>query len=370
MLRSKSSIKYLSYRHASTRHASAKYASFNKSWALKSLLPWLTAGGLLISFTPSAGYAPQEPIMSSRFAELGSFAEDQPVTVSRVKPSNAFLFEPDIAVLTMSGFDGVAFTDDGYMPSYLLEPPGLEGTTQSTQTGNIGTLTGDVAPNAANDGVTSPSVLSELTARSPDGASPTISRAIALGSSTPAPLEPEIVMMPEIGKLQTASIPDVKAPAQLATIVPLSKNPNYAELIDSRHVAREQKCLAEAIYFEARSEPAAGQAAVAQVVLNRVKSGLYPNSVCGVVYQNRHKYMACQFSFACEGKSLRVTEMSYWRQAVQIAKAVTTGKTYLTNVGNATHYHANYVNPTWSRRLKKTDKIGTHIFYKLRPGQV
>jgi spore germination cell wall hydrolase CwlJ-like protein len=358
VLRTKSSVKYLSYRHASTIHASA-----NKSSALKSLLPWLTAGGLLVAFTANAGYAPPERDISTKFAELGSFTE-MPVQAVRVIPSNALLFAPDIAVLTMSGFEGVAFADDGSMPTYLLETSNLDGATQGTQTG-------DIAPVAIQEGAISPSILSELTARAPDGASPSISRASALSSATPAPLEPEIVMMPQFGNLvQTASLPALKAPLQLAAIPPVSKNPNYAELIDSRHVAREQKCLAEAIYFEARSEPAAGQAAVAQVVLNRVKSGLYPNSVCGVVYQNRHRYMACQFSFACEGKSLRVTETSYWRQAVEIAKAVTTGKTYLANVGNATHYHANYVNPTWSRRLKKTDKIGTHIFYKLRPGQV
>jgi spore germination cell wall hydrolase CwlJ-like protein len=352
-LRSKSSIKYLSYRQASC----------NKSSALKSLLPWLTAGGLLVAFTANAGYAPQERDISTKFAKLGSFTE-MPVQAIRVIPSNDLLFEPDIAILTMNGFDGVAFADDGSMPTYLLETPNFDGTTQITDSS-------DVAPAIVTDGATIASLSSILTARMPDGSSPSISRAIALSSSTPSPLEPEIVMMPEFGNLaQTASLPALKAPLQLAAIPPVSKNPNYAELIDSRHVAREQKCLAEAIYFEARSEPAAGQAAVAQVVLNRVKSGLYPNSVCGVVYQNRHKYMACQFSFACEGKSLRVTEMSYWRQAVEIAKAVTTGKTYLASVGSATHYHANYVNPTWSRRLKKTDKIGTHIFYKLRPGQV
>jgi Cell Wall Hydrolase len=367
VLRTKSSVKYLSY----------SQARVHKSSALKSLLPWLTAGGLLVTLTVSAGYeqqdlkqhdfTKQELTTSTQFSDLNSFV-DMPTQVVRVQPSNALLFEPDIAILTMNGFEGVAFADDGSMPPYLFEPLHVDGATQNTDSS-------DVAPAIVTDGATIASLSSILTERVPDGSSPSISRAIALSSSTPAPLEPEIVMMPQFGTVApTASIPDMKAPVQLVSIAPplpsMPKNPNYAELIDSRHVAREQKCLAEAIYFEARSEPAAGQAAVAQVVLNRVKSGLYPNSVCGVVYQNRHKYMACQFSFACEGKSLRVTEMSYWRQAVQIAKAVTTGKTYLTNVGNATHYHANYVNPTWSRRLKKTDKIGTHIFYKLRPGQV
>ena len=265
----------------------------------------------------------------------------------------------------MSGFEGVAFSYDGFMPRVFLEIPTMDGATESV-------ALSDTAPVSSLDGATSPSLLSVLTARAPDGASPAISRAVTLSSTTPAPQEPEIVLMPQFNMVQTAALKPAIKLASLQSSIPLAsapKSPNYADLIDPRHIAKEQKCLAEAIYFEARSESATGQAAVAQVVLNRVKSGLYPTTVCGVVYQNRHRYMACQFSFACEGKSLRVTETAYWKQAVEIAKAVTTGKTYLTGVGTATHYHANYVKPTWSRRLKRTDKIGTHIFYKLRPGQ-
>ena len=82
----------------------------------------------------------------------------------------------------------------------------------------------------------------------------------------------------------------------------------YTGLIPPERMAREQRCLAEAIYFEARSESNEGRAAVAQVVLNRVKSGLYPDTVCGVVYQNSNRHLACQFTFTCEGKSLRITE--------------------------------------------------------------
>lgn len=145
--------------------------------------------------------------------------------------------------------------------------------------------------------------------------------------------------------------------------------PRYTDLIDAASMEREQRCLAEAIYFEARSEPEEGQAAVAQVVLNRVRSGLYPRSVCGVVYQNRHRHLACQFTFACEGKSLRITENGPWQTAMRIAREVTEGRTYLQEVGASTHYHANYVRPSWSKRLKKMDVIGRHIFYKLRPGQ-
>ncbi len=346
-----------------------------KKSALRALLPWLVAGGLLVSLTAEAGYAPPDLVriakvivnteaieLETHAAELKTIAE--PIHIAHhVKPSHTLLFDPDIINATASGFDGVAFAYNGYMPNILLEAPLQDGATQSQITSD--SATSDTVPNIATEGAISPSILSALTARSPDGASPSISRAIALSSTTPAPLEPEIVLMPQMN-VAVNKEPKV----QLAALQPtLPKNPSYAELINPKHIAAEQKCLAEAIYFEARSEPEAGQAAVAQVVLNRVKSGLYPTSVCGVVYQNRSHYMACQFSFACEGKSLRITEPQYWNQAVRIAKAVTEGKTYLAGVGSATHYHANYVKPTWSRRLKRTDKIGTHIFYKLRPGQ-
>jgi spore germination cell wall hydrolase CwlJ-like protein len=143
----------------------------------------------------------------------------------------------------------------------------------------------------------------------------------------------------------------------------------YAGLIPPERMAREQRCLAEAIYFEARSESNEGRAAVAQVVLNRVKSGLYPDTVCGVVYQNSNRHLACQFTFTCEGKSLRITEPGPWRDAVRIAREVYEGATYMAEVGASTHYHANYVRPNWARKLKKMDTIGQHVFYKLRPGQ-
>lgn len=137
----------------------------------------------------------------------------------------------------------------------------------------------------------------------------------------------------------------------------------YAGLIKPESMADEKRCLAEAVYFEARSEGEEGRAAVAQVVLNRVKSRNYPGSVCGVVYQNRHRKLACQFSFACEGKPLRITEPGPWATAERIAREVYEGRIYLAEVGAATHYHADYVRPHWARKLKKMDVIGRHIFY-------
>ena len=193
------------------------------------------------------------------------------------------------------------------------------------------------------------------------GATPKVARAEALASATPAPADGAPV-------LASFAAPLPSGP-NLSSVPGIGLRPNFAALLAGERGARERKCLAEAVYFEARSEPEEGQAAVAQVVLNRATSGLYPPSVCGVVYQNRTHHKACQFSFACEGKALRVTEPEAWHTAERIADEVVQGKTYLSDVGGATHYHAKYVRPAWARRLVKMDVIGHHIFYKLRAGQ-
>ncbi|HML06827.1 MAG TPA: cell wall hydrolase [Xanthobacteraceae bacterium] len=131
--------------------------------------------------------------------------------------------------------------------------------------------------------------------------------------------------------------------------------------------ARAEKCLADAVYFEARGEPLRGQMAVAQVVMNRVFSGYYPNDVCGVVYQNANHYLACQFTFACEGKDLsRIDELDMWEQAKRIAKDALDGKIWLREVGHATHYHAYWVHPSWVHEMKKMYQLGVHTFYRPR----
>jgi len=129
--------------------------------------------------------------------------------------------------------------------------------------------------------------------------------------------------------------------------------------------AKAEKCLADAIYFEARGEPTRGQMAVAQVVMNRVFSGRYPNNVCGVVYQNANRRLACQFTFACEGKNLnRIDEPEMWTQAKRIAKDTLDGKIWLAEVGHATHYHAYWVHPSWVHEMARVYKLGVHTFYR------
>jgi spore germination cell wall hydrolase CwlJ-like protein len=132
--------------------------------------------------------------------------------------------------------------------------------------------------------------------------------------------------------------------------------------------AKEQQCLAEAIYFEAVTEPLKGQAAVAQVVLNRVRNPTFPNTICGVVYQNEDWRNRCQFSFACDRIPDRITDKTKFKTAKDIALAVTAGKIYLKEVGDSTHYHATYVRPNWGRTMRKVGRIGLHIFYRTRYG--
>ncbi len=132
--------------------------------------------------------------------------------------------------------------------------------------------------------------------------------------------------------------------------------------------ASEQRCLAEAIYFEARGESVEGQVAVGQVVINRVKNPAYPDTICKVVYQNRHKRNACQFSFACDRIRDRTSVKESWDLAQKLAREMVAGKRWLKTVGASTHYHATYVKPRWARTMKKLGKIGTHVFYKTYGG--
>jgi hypothetical protein len=193
-----------------------------------------------------------------------------------------------------------------------------------------------------------------------DGATPALPLDMALNSSTPTPSDGVLVVV-EVDPSQSQTTVVAKSLAD-------GGQPNYAALIDPKDSARQMRCLAEAIYFESRGEPEQGQAAVAQVVLNRVRSGIYPTTVCGVVYQDRNRPFACQFSFACEGRSLRIEEPGPWAVATRIAQEVVSGSNYNAGVEEAVNYHANYVSPFWIGYLRKVDRIGNHIFYAMRDG--
>jgi len=123
------------------------------------------------------------------------------------------------------------------------------------------------------------------------------------------------------------------------------------------------QCLQEAIYHEARGETIAGQFAVAEVILNRVDLPNYPDSVCGVVHQNAHRSNACQFSYACNGRSRAMGEGGARAIAARIAQVMLSGAPRELTDG-ATHFHTTAVRPVWSRRFAQTAQIGTHLFYR------
>ncbi len=127
--------------------------------------------------------------------------------------------------------------------------------------------------------------------------------------------------------------------------------------------SKERTCLAEAIYYEARNQSVAGQMAVADVVMNRVASSRFPNTVCGVVYEGSHRVTGCQFSFTCDGSMDKRVERSAMERS-QILAMTVMGGFRLALSQNATNYHATYVDPYWALTLDKTVKIDDHVFYK------
>ena len=123
------------------------------------------------------------------------------------------------------------------------------------------------------------------------------------------------------------------------------------------------QCLAEALYFEARGESLKGQFAVAEVILNRVDSPRFPNSVCGVINQGTGRKYACQFTYTCDGLPEHISEPAAWDRVAKVAKAMLSGAPRaLTN--GATFYHTHAVRPSWSRKFTKTASIGDHFFYR------
>jgi hypothetical protein len=173
------------------------------------------------------------------------------------------------------------------------------------------------------------------------------------------PTTPVSLAMPEIAIIPLDMVP-MPRPA------PGPPPPSPAQLLhlEGKDYAKAERCLANAVYFESRSEPIRGQMAVAQVVINRVFSGFYPNDVCGVVYQNAERHLSCQFTFACDGKRKLITEHGAWARANRIAKETLNGQIYVPEVAKSTHYHAIYVHPNWVHEMKKMVRYGIHNFYR------
>ena len=218
---------------------------------------------------------------------------------------------------------------------------------------------------------------------------------IAMAFYKKEPIKPETVVPTFLADLVNNNKPDVLATAYAPAAPDYSRQSPFDSILadkgtnDGRFVpqigardhawaasvlpptvfsAAEQQCLATGIYFEARGESVKGQAAVAQVILNRVRNPAYPKTICGVVYQNEDWRNRCQFSFACDNIKDRVNSQYHWRMAREVAMAVTAGKIWLPQVGSATHYHAVYVRPKWAKTMEKVGRIGLHVFYRTYGG--
>lgn len=155
------------------------------------------------------------------------------------------------------------------------------------------------------------------------------------------------------------------APTATSTLPPPSQHDPVEVLAPRTGLDdREMRCLTEAVYFESRGESSAGQRAVAEVVLNRVDHSMYPDTVCGVVYQARRG--VCQFSWACNDNRTIRDQAAFrraYRNAERAAHNVLTGDNLL--VEGATHFHHRSVRPSWASKLVVVGRIGNHIFYSL-----
>lgn len=138
--------------------------------------------------------------------------------------------------------------------------------------------------------------------------------------------------------------------AFLASMPPASGGPQW-------------RCLAEALYFEARGETAEGLFAVGEVILNRVDSGNYPNSLCSVINQGTGRKYACQFTYTCDGNPERINEPQAFARVGKVARLLIDGAPRSLTDG-ATHYHTKAVSPSWARRYPRTAAIGSHLFYR------
>lgn len=132
---------------------------------------------------------------------------------------------------------------------------------------------------------------------------------------------------------------------------------------DVKRTDEEWQCLAEALYFEARGESVKGQFAVAEVILNRVDSGAYPNTLCGVINQGTGRKYQCQFTYTCDGIAEKIREPDAYERVGKVARLMIDGAPRKLTDG-ATHYHTKAVNPNWARKFPRTATIGVHHFYR------
>ncbi len=153
------------------------------------------------------------------------------------------------------------------------------------------------------------------------------------------------------------------APRRSEASVRVEYDRNYISALPAATGGDQWACLAKALYFEARGESVKGQFAVAEVILNRVDSGKYPNSVCAVVGQGANRRNGCQFSYMCDGRADNIREKAAYANVAKIARLMLDGAPRALTAG-ATHFHTTNIRPRWAKRFPNTAKIGSHLFYR------
>jgi spore germination cell wall hydrolase CwlJ-like protein len=195
-----------------------------------------------------------------------------------------------------------------------------------------------------------------------------------------APAQADDVLAARLGALlgqeraAIQQVPDVRI-AVLTAVPPVSaRNIPTAPDIITYDVAflngqptasggEQWRCLAEALYFEARGESVRGMFAVGEVIMNRVDSARYPNTLCGVINQGTGRKFACQFTYTCDGNAEVIHEPAAWAKVGKVARLLVDGAPRQLTDG-ATHYHTRAVNPRWARVFPRTTTIGSHHFYR------
>jgi spore germination cell wall hydrolase CwlJ-like protein len=186
---------------------------------------------------------------------------------------------------------------------------------------------------------------------------------IAKVVARPAPAVPVQTAKADASALQLGATPAAYQPATDG-FGGTAISPSQAELL-AQVFLQQGNCLADAMYYEARGEGRAGQLAIAEVVYNRMRSGYYPNTICGVVFEGSSLRTGCQFSFTCSGDMARRKSAAVWRRAQRLALQVVTGIVQLQNTtGGALSFHAEDVAPGWADTMVRTVQIGHHIFYR------
>jgi spore germination cell wall hydrolase CwlJ-like protein len=335
----------------------------------------------IVAVSPVSDVAPEEPVVLT-VPEVVAVAPAAPVIAAPVAPAAPVIAAPAViaAAPVVEAAPAVA------APAVIAAAPVVEAAPVknpfvAADPEPAPTVTASLAPSAAPVVAEERSLISApmvFEAPKPADAQiltaiPETEMVIAAPQPAPEPAAPVATPQPAERPVQQASLAaepsPVEFPKSVMLTLPLPKPPlSPAQRLElqGKDYDKAEKCLAQAIYFEARNEPARGQQAVAQVVLNRVFSPYYPKDVCSVVYQNAHRHLACQFTFACDGKPETVNEQGAWTRANRIATQTLNAKVWLPEVDKATHYHAAYVRPNWIREMKVMVRYGLHTFYRPR----